>query len=351
MHVDLGSLGRLGADRRRDRGAGAGRARAFRSPTCRRAIPCCWRSRSRGPRCSTPPHLVIGVNAVDYSGYPDCRPEFIAAFENLARVATTRGGGGRALCACTRRCCSWSKAQIIREGLRLGVDYALTVSCYQADAQGRACGRCDSCRLRRAGFEAAGVADPTRYAAAGAGLLALGMMPPLPLGQRSESVAQLARAVDFRIRRLGHEKNAGKLPDRIARGAGRAARVRHTGRAQPGALPGAGALAASVTSPAATSRGSASWPTATRAWRAVPGSALRSPVPGLTNIATALGQAYGDSVPVLVISSENRTRGDRHRPGLSARNARAARRGRARDGHEPAHHPARRVARGRLTGV
>ena len=75
---------------------------------------------------------------------------------------------------------AWSKERIIREGLRLGVDYALTVSCYQADAQGRACGRCDSCRLRRAGFEAAGVADPTRYAAAGAGPLALGMMRPLP---------------------------------------------------------------------------------------------------------------------------------------------------------------------------
>jgi 7-cyano-7-deazaguanine synthase len=124
-------------------------------------------------------HLVIGVNAVDYSGYPDCRPEFIAAFENLARVATRAAVQGSAV-RLHAPLLQWSKEQIIREGLRLGVDYALTVSCYQADAQGLACGRCDSCRLRRAGFEAAGVPDPTRYAAAGAGLLALGMMPPLP---------------------------------------------------------------------------------------------------------------------------------------------------------------------------
>jgi 7-cyano-7-deazaguanine synthase len=125
------------------------------------------------------PHLVIGVNAVDYSGYPDCRPEFIAAFAELARVATRAAVQGGAL-SLHAPLLKWSKERIIREGLRLGVDYALTVSCYQADAQGQACGRCDSCRLRRAGFEAAGVADPTRYAAAGAGPLALGMMPPLP---------------------------------------------------------------------------------------------------------------------------------------------------------------------------
>ena len=125
------------------------------------------------------PHLVIGVNAIDYSGYPDCRPEFIAAFEKLARVATRAAVQGGAL-RLHAPLLEWSKEQIIREGLRLGVDYALTVSCYQADAQGLACGRCDSCRLRRAGFEAAGVADPTRYATAGAGPLALGMMRPLP---------------------------------------------------------------------------------------------------------------------------------------------------------------------------
>ena len=107
-------------------------------------------------------HLVIGVNAVDYSGYPDCRPEFIAAFQQLARLATRSGVEGRSL-QLHAPLLTWSKEQIIREGLRLGVDYALTVSCYQADAEGRACGRCDSCRLRREGFEAAGVADPTRY--------------------------------------------------------------------------------------------------------------------------------------------------------------------------------------------
>jgi 7-cyano-7-deazaguanine synthase len=106
--------------------------------------------------------IFIGVNAVDYSGYPDCRPEFIAAFEQLAARATKSGVEGRA-CRIRTPLISWSKAQIIREGLRLGVDYVLTVSCYQADAQGRACGRCDSCRIRRAGFESAGVPDPTRY--------------------------------------------------------------------------------------------------------------------------------------------------------------------------------------------
>lgn len=110
-------------------------------------------------------HLYIGVNAVDYSGYPDCRPEFIDAFQALAKVATRAGVEGRAprLHAPLLR---MSKAQIILEGMRLGVDYALTVSCYQADDRGGACGRCDACRLRREGFEAAGVADPTRYRAA-----------------------------------------------------------------------------------------------------------------------------------------------------------------------------------------
>ncbi len=106
--------------------------------------------------------LFIGVNAVDYSGYPACRGEFIAAFESLARVATKRGVEGGRLSVHAPLLHS-SKADIIRLGLSLGVDYAGTVSCYQADAEGRACGRCDSCRLRRAGFEAAGTADPTRY--------------------------------------------------------------------------------------------------------------------------------------------------------------------------------------------
>lgn len=107
--------------------------------------------------------IFIGVNAVDYSGYPDCRPEFIAAFEALARLATRAGVEGMPL-RIQAPLLSLSKAQIILAGTRLGVDYSQTVSCYQADATGAACGRCDSCRLRREGFAAAGVADPTRYA-------------------------------------------------------------------------------------------------------------------------------------------------------------------------------------------
>jgi 7-cyano-7-deazaguanine synthase len=107
--------------------------------------------------------IYIGVNAVDYSGYPDCRPEYIEAFRRLAQLATRRGVEGHPI-ALEAPLLHLSKAQIIAEGLRLGVDFSLTVSCYQADAEGRACGRCDSCRLRREGFAAAGVADPTRYA-------------------------------------------------------------------------------------------------------------------------------------------------------------------------------------------
>lgn len=104
----------------------------------------------------------VGVNAVDYSGYPDCRPEFVAAFQNLANVATKAGVEGRGP-AIRAPLIHLSKAEIIRTGMGLGVDYSLTVSCYQADARGLACGACDSCRLRREGFVAAGVADPTRY--------------------------------------------------------------------------------------------------------------------------------------------------------------------------------------------
>ncbi len=106
--------------------------------------------------------IFIGVNAVDYSGYPDCRPEYIAAFQHLADLATRAGVEGGHFHIHTPLI-ELSKAQIIREGLRLGVDYAQTLSCYAPDAQGRACGRCDSCRLRAAGFSAAGVADPTCY--------------------------------------------------------------------------------------------------------------------------------------------------------------------------------------------
>lgn len=107
-------------------------------------------------------HIFVGVNAVDYSGYPDCRPEYIAAFERLANLATRAGVEGAPF-HIDAPLIRMSKAEIIRAGVGLGVDYALTVSCYAADAQGRACGRCDSCRLRAAGFAAAGVADPTRY--------------------------------------------------------------------------------------------------------------------------------------------------------------------------------------------
>lgn len=106
--------------------------------------------------------IFIGVNAVDYSGYPDCRPAFISAFEQLANLATKRGVEGNPI-RIEAPLIDMTKAQIIATGSRLGVDYGLTVSCYQADRQGRACGRCDSCRLRKAGFEQAGVEDPTKY--------------------------------------------------------------------------------------------------------------------------------------------------------------------------------------------
>jgi 7-cyano-7-deazaguanine synthase len=106
--------------------------------------------------------IFIGVNAVDYSGYPDCRPEFINAFEEMANLATKAGVVGNLLSIHTPLI-DLSKAEIIQEGAALNVDYSMTVSCYQADDEGRACGVCDSCRIRAAGFEAAGVADPTRY--------------------------------------------------------------------------------------------------------------------------------------------------------------------------------------------
>jgi 7-cyano-7-deazaguanine synthase len=106
--------------------------------------------------------IFVGVNVLDSSGYPDCRPQFIAAFEALAALATKAGVEG-APCRVHAPLIEFTKAQIIRAGLALGVEYAETVSCYQADEEGRACGRCDACRLRRSGFEAAAAADPTRY--------------------------------------------------------------------------------------------------------------------------------------------------------------------------------------------
>ncbi|HYC44053.1 MAG TPA: 7-cyano-7-deazaguanine synthase QueC [Burkholderiales bacterium] len=106
--------------------------------------------------------IFFGANAVDYSGYPDCRPEYMGAFEALANLATKAAVDGHRLTLHTP-VIDLTKADIIRRGLALGVDYSLTVSCYQATGEGLACGRCDSCRLRRAGFEAAGIPDPTRY--------------------------------------------------------------------------------------------------------------------------------------------------------------------------------------------
>lgn len=106
--------------------------------------------------------IFCGVNAVDYSGYPDCRPAFIAAFEQLANVATKAAVEGTAL-RIHAPLMNLGKADIVREGLRLGIDFAATVSCYQADGEGRACAHCDACRLRADGFAGAGVADPTRY--------------------------------------------------------------------------------------------------------------------------------------------------------------------------------------------
>lgn len=106
--------------------------------------------------------IFIGVNAVDYSGYPDCRPEYIEAFERMANLATKSAVEGKRL-TLHAPLLRFSKAEIIKRGVQLGVDYSLTVSCYQADEEGYACGVCDSCRLRHAGFKAAGMADPTRY--------------------------------------------------------------------------------------------------------------------------------------------------------------------------------------------
>lgn len=107
-------------------------------------------------------HIVIGVSSVDFSGYPDCRPDFIAAFETLANLATVSGRAGNKL-SVIAPLQHLSKSETLQLGLSLGVNYAKTVSCYQADSQGRACGKCDSCALRRQGFVDAGVADPTRY--------------------------------------------------------------------------------------------------------------------------------------------------------------------------------------------
>lgn len=106
--------------------------------------------------------IYIGISAIDYSGYPDCRPEYIAAFETLAALATKEGVNGQKFKIHTPLVVL-SKAETLRTGIKLGVDYSMTVSCYRADAEGRACGKCDSCMLRKKGFEKAGIADVTRY--------------------------------------------------------------------------------------------------------------------------------------------------------------------------------------------
>ena len=106
--------------------------------------------------------IYIGVNSVDYSGYPDCRPEYIKAFQTMANLATKRGVEGKPISIKTPLI-NLTKGQIIQLGINLGVDYSLTVSCYQANEQGEACGICDSCRIRKAGFAEAGISDPTRY--------------------------------------------------------------------------------------------------------------------------------------------------------------------------------------------
>jgi 7-cyano-7-deazaguanine synthase len=107
--------------------------------------------------------IFIGANCLDYSGYPDCRPEFLTAFENLANLATKAGTEGTGKFRVHSPLLKMTKAEIIREGAKLGVDYGMTLSCYDPDAEGRACGRCDSCSLRKKGFAEAGVPDPTRY--------------------------------------------------------------------------------------------------------------------------------------------------------------------------------------------
>jgi len=109
------------------------------------------------------PQICIGINAVDYSGYPDCRPMFVSAFERVANLATRAGVEGTVAFKIAAPLIDLTKAQIIERGIELGVDFSTTVSCYQADEAGRACGQCDACRLRRDGFAAAGVKDPTRY--------------------------------------------------------------------------------------------------------------------------------------------------------------------------------------------
>ena len=138
-------------------------AAAFPSPTSRRATRSSSASRSAGLRRQARRDIYIGVNALDYSGYPDCRPEFIAAFEGLAELATKAGVEGEPF-RIQAPLQMMTKADIVREGTRLGLDLGLSWSCYDPTPAGEHCGECDSCRLRSRGFDEAGIADPTRYA-------------------------------------------------------------------------------------------------------------------------------------------------------------------------------------------
>jgi 7-cyano-7-deazaguanine synthase len=136
--------------------------KAYRPPTSRRATRCFCRLPWAWAEVLQARDIFIGVNAVDYSGYPDCRPAYIEAFQTLANLATKAGVEGRTI-TIHAPLLQLTKAAIIQQGVQLNVNYAQTVSCYQADSTGAACGACDSCRLRREGFQQAGVADPTRY--------------------------------------------------------------------------------------------------------------------------------------------------------------------------------------------
>ena len=153
---------RLVADHRRAgaEGSPARYQRASRRPTCPHATRSSSRSRWPGRRRSAPRDIFIGVNALDYSGYPDCRPEFIAAFERLASLATAQGVGGARIPHPCAAAAPDARPRSFAKGPALGLDYGLTHSCYDPDPAGRPCGRCDSCTLRAAGFAQAGIADP-----------------------------------------------------------------------------------------------------------------------------------------------------------------------------------------------
>ena len=137
-------------------------ATGFRLRMCRRATRFFFRSRWPGPRCWSASDIFLGVNALDYSGYPDCRPEFIEAFEKMANLATKAGVEGRQQLKIHTPLIAMTKAQIMAKGMELGVDYGLTSSCYDPRPAGEPCGQCDSCLLREKGFRENGIEDPVR---------------------------------------------------------------------------------------------------------------------------------------------------------------------------------------------